>query len=78
MTYIFKGALCGLICAECPEDLAGVKVRLYRVRQADNIAALAVANPKDTIAILPEEEVKAKSKSLLAETTTRRAGPLQL
>lgn len=70
MPYLFKGSLCGLICPECPENLSRVKVRLYRVRQTDNIAALAVANPKDTIAILPDEEIKAKSKFLLAEVET--------
>ncbi len=70
MGYIFKGRLCGLICQECPEPLAKVKVRLYRVQAEQNIAALAVAQPKDTFAIMSDEQVKAKKSSLIAEAGT--------
>ena len=48
--YIFKGRLCGFICPECLEPLSSVKVRLYRLRGDQNVTALAVANPKDTLA----------------------------
>jgi hypothetical protein len=74
MAYNFKGRLCGLICSECPEPLANVVVRLYRSRADQNITALAVANPKDTFAILTDEAVQAKADSLIAETQTDAQG----
>ncbi|HEY9834045.1 MAG TPA: hypothetical protein V6D26_26065 [Stenomitos sp.] len=43
------------------------KVRLYRTNESQNIAALAVADPKDTFAILSDEMVEAKAKYLIAE-----------
>ena len=67
MPYIFKGRLCGLICPECPEALSDVTVRLYRHREAQDVVALAVAQPKDTFAILTEDAVKAKASALIAE-----------
>lgn len=73
MSYIFKGRLCGYICPECPEPLSGVTVRLYRATQT-NLAALAVANPKDTFAILSDEDVTAKAGRLIAEAKTDAQG----
>ena len=70
MRYIFKGRLCGYICPECPEPLSQVKVRLYRSRAKEGITVLAAAAPKDTFAILSDDDVKQKASSLLAETTT--------
>lgn len=74
MSYIFKGKLCGLICAECPEPMSDVKVRLYRSHKDQNVTALAVANPKDTFAILTDEMVRAKASSLIAEVQTDAEG----
>ena len=74
MGYIFRGTLCGLICAECPEPMSDVKVRLYRSHKDQNVTALAVANPKDTFAILTDEMVKAKASSLIAEVQTDAEG----
>jgi len=74
MAYVFKGRLCGLICAECREALSEVTVRLYRSRDDQNVTALAVANPKETLKLLSDEEVKAKAGSLLAETKTDADG----
>lgn len=74
MVYIFKGRLCGLICAECPEPLSNVTVRLYRTRYEQNLAAFAVAAPKDTFAILSDEMVEKKSSLLIAETDTDAEG----
>lgn len=65
--YIFKGRLCGYICAECPEPLANLQVRLYRVDKQQNTAALAVANPKETFAILDDDQVQGKASRLLAK-----------
>jgi len=74
MAYVFRGKLCGLICPECPEPLANVTVRLYRSRDAQTVTALAVANPKETFAILTEEQVKEKASALIAETKTDEEG----
>ena len=74
MNYRFRGKLCGFICPECPEPLSRVNVRLYRVRSGQDVTALAVAKPKDTFAILSDEQVKAKKDSLIAETQTDDEG----
>lgn len=74
MTYIFKGRLCGYICPECPEPFSNVTVRLYRTAAEQDVTALAVAQPKDTFAILTDEQVKAKESSLIAETRTDEEG----
>lgn len=72
--YIFKGRLCGYICAECPEPLANLQVQLYRVDKQRNVAALAVANPKETFAILDDDQVQEKASRLLARTETDAEG----
>jgi hypothetical protein len=74
MSYIFKGRLCGYICDECSEPFANVKVRLYRTREDQNVTALAVASPKDTFAILSEEDVRRKESFLIGEFETNDAG----
>ena len=74
MNYIFKGRLCGYICDECSEPLSRVKVRLYRSRPEQDVTTLAVANPKDTFAILTEDQVRAKAGSLLIEVETDDLG----
>jgi len=76
--YQFKGRLCGYICAECPEPLANLKVRIYRVDKQSNVTALAVANPKETFAILEDDEVKKKQSRLLAESDTDADGNFSL
>jgi hypothetical protein len=74
MPYTFRGRLCGLICAECPEALSDVTVRLYRHRDKQDVISLAVAQPKDTFAILTDDAMKAKSSALIAETKTGADG----
>src|SRR5216684_2725566 len=74
MAYIFRGNLCGYICAECPEPLSNVTVRLYRSRPDQNVTALAVANPKDTLMLLTDDAINAKASSLIAETATSADG----
>jgi hypothetical protein len=74
MSYIFRGKLCGLICAECPEPLSNVIVRLYRSRDAKIETALAVASPKETFTVLTDEQVKEKESALIAETETDEEG----
>jgi hypothetical protein len=72
MAYVFKGRLCGYICAECPEPLSGLIVRLYRSRTGQNVTALAAANPKETFALVGDQE--AAAKTLLAEATIDAEG----
>src|SRR5262245_2057046 len=74
MSYIFRGRLCGYFCKECLEPLSNVKVRLYRTRKDQDVASLAVADPKETFAILTDEQVKAKQSSLIAEAQTAEDG----
>lgn len=74
MLYVFRGRLCGLICDECPEPLSDVVVRLYRPADDPHLAARAVADPKDTLAVLTDEMVKAKAARLFAEATTDGEG----
>src|SRR4029077_13214026 len=74
MPYTFKGRLCGLICAQCPEPLSNVTVRLYRSADAQSVTARAVASPKETLRLLTDDEVKARSGNLIAEATTDADG----
>lgn len=73
MKYTLRGRLCGYICTECPEDLSGVKVRIYRPAE-EQLVARAVANPKETFAILSDKQVDGKKKLLLAEGDTDEQG----
>jgi hypothetical protein len=71
MPYIFRGRLCGYICAECLEPLFNVKVRLYRsAEESARLVTLAVADPKETFAILSDEQVREKESRLIAEAQT--------
>ena len=74
MSYIFKGKLCGYICRECPEPLAGLKIRLYRTRKDQNVTALAVANPNDTFNILNSNSLKEKESNFFAEAVIDEQG----
>lgn len=74
MTYKFTGKLIGLLCSECWEPLSYVVVRLYKVHDIGNLAAKAVANPKETFGILTEEQVEAKKPYLLAEAKADENG----
>lgn len=67
--YRFKGRLCGLLCKECSEPLAGAKLRLYRPAQTPELVANAVAPPKDTIALLDDDALAGKAARFLAEAT---------
>jgi len=74
MSYIFKGRLCGYICDQCQEPLSLVKIRLYRIGQGRDVTTLAVAAPKDTFAILTDEQVAEKEQLLIAEAETDKEG----
>ncbi|MEW5987042.1 MAG: hypothetical protein AB1791_10450 [Chloroflexota bacterium] len=74
MSYIFRGRLCGYLCDQCDEPLSNVVIRLYRVQSDPRVAALAVADPKETFVLLDEEMIKARKKLLLAEARTDSDG----
>ena len=74
MAYTFRGKLSGLVCADCPEALSNVTVRLYRTRDAQAVTGLAVARPKETFAILTPDDEQAKAGALLAWVTTDADG----
>jgi len=74
MSYVFRGNLCGWLCPECREDLSDVTLRLYRNRPDQNVTALAVASPNDTLALLTDDQVKAKAGQLIAEAKTDASG----
>ncbi|AHG91634.1 hypothetical protein J421_4097 [Gemmatirosa kalamazoonensis] len=67
-SFILQGRLEGLLGPDFPEPLAGARVRLYRPTDVPEVtAARAAALPKDTLAVLTDEQVAAKAGNLLAE-----------
>ncbi|WP_203258312.1 transthyretin-like family protein [Hyunsoonleella ulvae] len=68
MGFILKGNLFAEICKDCKEPLFGSIVRFYRVADINlDVVTHVTAHPKDTLQILDEKQIKAKSKLLLAE-----------
>jgi hypothetical protein len=78
MSYIFNGRLCGWLCDECQEPLSGIGVRLYRTSGDRDVVGRAVADPKDTVAILDDEATAARAELLLAETTADEQGNFRI
>ncbi len=76
MGYILKGRLCGLVCDECDEPLARVGVRLYQPEADDKLAARAVADPKETVAILTDAQAKQRASALARGDDDGRPGRL--
>src|SRR6266436_749723 len=74
MSYKFRGRLCGYFCEECIEPLNEVVIRVYTNRANQNITALAVADPGQTLSLIKDDEVKAKEASLIAEVRTDANG----
>jgi len=74
MSYVFKGKLCGFFCNDCSEPLDRVKVRLYRPSRSESVTILAVADANQTFHQVHADELKAKQKLLIAETTTDASG----
>jgi len=70
MAFIFRGALCASVCADCTLPLSNVLVRLYRAKDAK----LTAAAPKLTQRILSEAEVAAKADRLIGEAHTTADG----
>ncbi|KZS42458.1 hypothetical protein AWE51_03170 [Aquimarina aggregata] len=79
MGFILKGNLTGEICKDCKEPLFGSIVRFYRVENLDiDVVTQVSANPKDTLQILGEKQIKAKSKLLLAEAEIDEKGNYEI
>ena len=75
MGFILKGNLTGEICQDCKEPLLGSIVRFYRVENLNvDVVTHVTADPKNTLQILDEKQVKAKSKLLIAETEIDKNG----
>jgi len=72
--YIFRGRLCGTLCGDCIEPLAGVTVRLYSLRPDQDATRLAVADPKTTLTVLSDADVQAKQGAFLGEFPTDANG----
>ena len=74
MTYIFKGRLCGWLCNDCQEPLAGIKVRIYRPANRKDLTLLAVADPNQTFHEVSPDEVREKSNLLISESVVDADG----
>lgn len=74
MSYIFRGNLCGYLCSDCSEPLFGIKVRLYQPDDKQDVTSNAVARPDDTFHQISDDEIKSKSKRLIAETIADEKG----
>jgi hypothetical protein len=76
MTYTFRGGLRASLADGVEESLSGVEVRLYRVRQDDevHIRKAAMAQPKETFSILSPAAVDEKRSALLADGKTDENG----
>ena len=66
----FTGKLGSYVCTDCMDQLSGVTVRLYRHRDGQNVDDRVGANPKETFAVLTDEDLRAKVKYLIAEART--------
>lgn len=68
MTYTIHGRLCGYLCDECDEPLAGVVVRFYEPATTD-VVRRAAADAKDTAEPVGQDGAANSSRQLLAEAT---------
>lgn len=74
MSYILRGRLRGYVSPDLLEPLSDVTVKLYRVREDQDAAALAGADPKHTFAILTGEQVREKDYAFFAQTRANEEG----
>tara|TARA_R110002110_G_scaffold12812_7_gene61310 strand:- start:1911 stop:3743 length:1833 start_codon:yes stop_codon:yes gene_type:complete len=76
--FHFRGRLCGRICAECPENLANIQIRLYSLRDDQDAVRLATAADKQGFARLKPSQVQQKKSSLIAEAETDERGAFSI
>ena len=75
MKYTLKGRLHSAICDGHELAISNTKVRLYSLqREVNEVAAFTAAQSKEIIQVFEENEIKARKKELLAETTTDEEG----
>jgi hypothetical protein len=74
MKYIIKGHLCGHLCDDCSESLAGVEVLLYQPWRKERIVETTVADTKETFHLVEKEEKAARKSLLIATTKTNEKG----
>ena len=74
MPHVLKGRLCGYMCDDCNEPLAGLIVRIYRPLATDKSAKRAVAASPEALTFLSDDDVKAKADRLIAEVQTDAYG----
>ena len=74
MSYIFKGSLCGSLCADCIEPLDGMEVMLYLPWKEELVLTHVVANTKETFHVVTKEEAAARKGKLIATTKTDQFG----
>jgi hypothetical protein len=74
MKYIIKGHLCGHLCDDCSESLAGVEVLLYLPWKKERIVETTVADTKETFHLVEKEEKAARKSLLIATAKTNEKG----
>lgn len=74
MKYLFKGSLCGFLCDDCREPLAGMEVLIYLPWQKERVAETAVADVKDTFRLVSKEEAASRKDLLIAKAITDEQG----
>ena len=77
MGYIFKGSLCGSLCADCMEPLGGMEVMLYLPWKEESVLTHVVASLKETFHVVTKEEAAARKGKLIATTTTDKSGKFE-
>ncbi len=73
MSYIIRGRLCGYLCDDCDEPLAGAVIRFYS-NESDQTAARAAAQPKDTMLLRASSDVEMLDGRLAGEATVGADG----
>ena len=77
MPRILRLRLCGWVCDECRQPLAGWTVRVYAA-SGEKVLAETAADPKHTFAVLDEQAVGERSSRLLGEARLDDAGGADL
>ncbi len=78
MDYLLSGKLSALICENCCDPLANIKIRIYKLKKRSDTAKLVVASPKSTHQLLKGRDIVIKKPFLLGETTTDASGAFDL
>jgi hypothetical protein len=74
MKFILKGNLCGFLCEDYSEAVAGNKVLLYLPLEKERVVENAIASTKDTFRLVTDKEKAAKEDLLIATAVTDEKG----